>query len=80
MEALKRALCLTRFTVLSLTSRRRWWALLVLVGSCRGTDLVAPPLTPVPEVSAEVSANPHNILSAVFSVATERAESARVVF
>jgi Arylsulfotransferase (ASST) len=76
---LTRAACLTRFPVLSSTSRR-WWALLVLVGSCRGTDLVAPPRTPVPVVAAEISVNPHNTLSALLSVATEHADSARVVF
>jgi hypothetical protein len=70
-----------------------WWVL--CIAGCGGTDLVEPPVTPPPLkpppeapppetlpgiVSAEVSASPHNVLSAVLTFQAEHAESARVVF
>jgi hypothetical protein len=68
---------------------------LLCIAGCGGTDLVEPPATPPPVtpppetplpetptgiVSAELSANPHNALSAFLTIQTEHAESARVVF
>ena len=77
---MRRVLWLPRSAVISLLAFRYGSFLVVFVAGCRGTDLVESPVSPLRIVSAEVSANPNNVLSAVVIFTAEQAESARVVF